>query len=77
MTALEINDDSFASFGFLIIDARLFVVTFNHNSFPHAYRQVNSVAHNLVRHVRHVSCLFVLLKDVPLHLTDVLLADYC
>ena len=57
MTTLESNDDSFASFGLLIIDARLFIVTFNHNSFSHACRQVNSVVHNLVRHVRHVSSL--------------------
>ena len=59
MTALESNDDSFASFGLLIINARLFIVTSNHNSFSHACRQVNSVAHNLVRHVRYVSCLSV------------------
>ena len=54
MTALESNDDSFTSFNLLIIDARLFIVTFNHNSFSHACRQVNFVAHNLARHVRHV-----------------------
>ena len=41
MTALESKNDSFASFGLLIIDARLFIVTFNHNSFSHACRQVN------------------------------------
>ena len=57
MTVLESNDDSFASFGLLIIGARLFIVTFNHNSFSHAYRQVNVVAYNLARHVRHVSSL--------------------
>ena len=56
MTTLESNDDSFASFGLLIIDARLFIVIFTHNSFSYACRQVNSVAHNLVRHVRHVTC---------------------
>ena len=59
MTTLESNDDLFASFGLLIIDAHLFIVTFNHNSFSHACRQVNSVAHNLVRHVRYVSSLSV------------------
>ena len=59
ITALESNDDSFASFGLLIINARLFIVTFNHNSFSHACRQVNSGAHNLVRHVRYVSSLSV------------------
>ena len=59
MTALESKNDSFASFGLLIIDARLFIVTFNHNSFSHACRQVNSGAHNLVRHVRYVSSLSV------------------
>ena len=57
MTALESNDDSFTSFNLLIIDARLFIVTFNHNSFSHASRQVNFVAHNLARHVKHVSSL--------------------
>ena len=57
MTALESNDDSFTSFNLLMIDARLFIVTFNHNSFSHACRQVNFVAHNLARHVRHVSSL--------------------
>ena len=57
MTALESNDDSFTSFNLLIIDARLFIVTFNHNSFSHACRQVNFVAHNQARHVRHVSSL--------------------
>ena len=57
MIALESNDDSFTSFNLLIIDARLFIVTFNHNSFSHACRQVNFVAHNLARHVRHVSSL--------------------
>ena len=59
MTTLESNDDSFASFSLLIIDARLLIVTFNHNSFSHACRQVNYVAHNLVRHVRYVSSLSV------------------
>ena len=59
MTALESNNDSFASFGLLIINARLFIVTFNHNSFSHACRQVNFVAHNLTRHARHVSSLSV------------------
>ena len=59
MTTLESNDDSFTSFNFLIIDARLFIVTFNHNSFSHACRQVNFVAHNLARHVRHVSSLSI------------------
>ena len=59
MTALESNDDSFTSFGLLIINAYLFIVTFNHNSFSQACRQVNSVAHNLVRHIRHVSSLSV------------------
>ena len=59
MTALESNDDSFTSFNLLIIDARLFIVTFNHNSFSHAYRQVSFVAHNLTRHARHVSSLSV------------------
>ena len=59
MTTLESNDDLFASFGLLIIDARLFIVTFNHNSFSYACRQVNFVAHNLVMHVRHVSSLSV------------------
>ena len=57
MIALESNDDSFTSFNLLIIDARLFIVTFNHNSFSHACRQVNFVAHNLARHVRHVNSL--------------------
>ena len=75
MIALESNDDSFASFGLLIINACLFIVTFNHNSFSHAYRQVNFVAYNLARHARHVNSLFVWMKDAPLHLTDVLLAD--
>ena len=59
MTALESNDDSFASFGLLIIDARLFIVAFNHNSFSYACRQVIFVAYNLARHVRHVSSLFM------------------
>ena len=59
ISTLESNDDLFASFGLLIIDARLFIVTFNHNSFSHACRQVNYVAPNLVRHVRYVSSLFV------------------
>ena len=59
MTALESNDDSFASFGLLIIDARLFIVAFNHNSFSHACRQVNFVAHNLARNARYVSSLSI------------------
>ena len=57
MTALESNDDSFTSFSLLIIDARLFMVAFNHNSFSHAFRQVNFVTHNPIRHARHVSSL--------------------
>ena len=75
MTALEGNDNSFASFGLLITYALLYTVTFNHISFSHTCRQGNSIAHNLARHARHVNSLFVWMKDAPLHLTDVLLAD--
>ena len=59
MTTLESSDDSFASFGLLIINVCLFIVPFNHNSFYRAGRQVNFVAHNLARLARYVNSLSV------------------
>ena len=35
--------------------------------FPHVRRQGNSVAHNLVRHARHITGFQVWMEDVPLH----------
>ena len=76
MTALEGNDNSFASFGLLITYALLYTVTFNHISFSHTCRQGNSIAHNLARHARHVNSLAVWMEDVTPHLNDILLVDY-
>ena len=76
MTALEGNDNSFASFGLLITYALLYTVTFNHISFSHICRKGNSIAHNLARHVRHVNSLAVWMEDVTPHLNDILLVDY-
>lgn len=57
-------------------ESLLYVSIFNNFSFFHIRRQSNSMAHNLVIHVKYISDLSVWMKDATPHLNNVLLADY-
>ena len=58
------------------IESLLYVSIFSNFSFSHIRRQGNSMAHNLVMHVKYISDLSMWMKDVTPHLNNVLLADY-
>ena len=47
---------NFASLGFLIKEANELANRLTHVKFQHVGREGNSVAHNLARHARHVTC---------------------
>ena len=47
---------NFASLGFLIKEANELANRLTHVKFQHVAREGNSVAHNLARHARHVTC---------------------
>ena len=68
-------EDSLSSFGHIISLAKSTLVTNECISFSHTYRSGNKVAHNLVRHARHVRGLTVWMVDAPPHLYSVLFAD--
>ena len=68
-------EDSLSSFGHIISLAKSTLVTNECISFSHTYKSGNKVAHNLVRHARHVRSLIVWMEDAPPHLYPVLFAD--
>ena len=70
------EDESFFSYGHLIAEAKLSMVSFYSFCVSHIHRQGNSVAHDLSRHARHVSCIMVWMEDFPPHNNFVLLADF-
>ena len=47
---------NFVPFGFLIKEANELANRLTHVKFQHVGREGNSVAHNLARHARHVTC---------------------
>ena len=61
------NSYSLASFGLLSQDVKCFANLFHCIRFSHVCREGNSVAHNLVRHARHVTGFQVWMEDIPLH----------
>ena len=67
INALNANSYSLASFGLLSQDVKCFANLFHCIRFSHVCREGNSVAHNLVRHARHVTGFQVWMEDVPLH----------
>ena len=73
--SLRSEESSFASFGHLIEDAKVISKSFVDLTISHVKRQGNSVAHNLVRHARHVSDLKVWMESVPPHLNVVIVSD--
>ena len=52
------EDESFVSYGHLISVAKVLTDAFSCVRFSHIQRQGNSIAHNLIRHARHVSNFF-------------------
>lgn len=73
--ALRANEDSLISFSHLIAEAKLISFSFCSIIFNHVCRQGNIIAHNLVRHTRHVSSFSVWMEDAPLQINNVLLAN--
>ena len=69
ITALRSKEESLSSFGHLIFSAKQSLDAFHSISFSHTRR--SGVAHDLTKHIRHVSGFPVWMEDVP-----VLLADY-
>ena len=67
-----LNEDShsLASFGIPIQDVKCFANLFHCIRFSHVRKEGNSVAHNLIRHARHVTVFQVWMKDVPSHTVD-------
>ena len=64
----KITMDVLTEHGHLIDEAKELAKDFTYIEFSHVLRQKNSVAHNIARHVRHVSEYLVWMKDVPPHL---------
>ena len=75
MNALKDDFSSLASFGLLILDAQMLAGLFNCISFLHVGRDGNSVAHNLDRHVHHVTCFSVKMEDIQFHTLATYQAD--
>ena len=71
--ALESNEESLATYGHMISAVRPAIDAFRNISFSHTRRQGNDITHNLAR---YVSSHLVWMEDVPLHVRDVLIADY-
>ena len=65
INALKDSSPLVASFGLLIQDFHLFAEHFHCISFSHICRNGNSIAHNLIRHARHVTSSLVWIEDVP------------
>ena len=57
--ALSSDDESFASYGHPIVEAKLFTNIFCFLSFFHIRRQCNSLVHDLIRYVSGLSILIV------------------
>ena len=75
MNALKNDFSSLVSFGLLILDAQMLVGLFNGTSFLHVGRDGNFVAHNLARHVHHVTGFSVKMEDIPFHTLATYQAD--
>ena len=60
----------------LINETQALAGLFPSYSVSHVCRKGNSLAHNFVRHARHVSGLAVWMEDVLPHLNNVLITDY-
>ncbi|KAL0014626.1 hypothetical protein SO802_001695 [Lithocarpus litseifolius] len=69
------DDDSFSSFGHILVAAKATTETSCCISFSHIRRLGNSVAHNLAKHARHVRGFSVWMEDIPPHLQAILSAD--
>jgi len=66
---------SFAPFGFLIKEAIDLANQLTNVKFQHVGQEGNSVAHNLVRHARHVTGFSILMEDVPSFCFEMYQAD--
>ena len=75
MAALRDPSPSLASYGLLVQDAQLMARLFTCISFQHVGRVGNNVAHNLVRHARHVTGFLVWIEDVPIQIFAAFQAD--
>ena len=75
MDALANENPCLTKYEHLIDEAKELTKDFTYIEFSHVLRQQNSVAHNLVRHARHVSEYSVWMKDVHPHLFSIIQAD--
>ena len=70
------NDTIFlSSNGLLIEDIRLNARFFNQLHYSHVKKEINKVAHNLALHALRISNFIVWMKNVPLPLLPVVLAN--
>ena len=70
------NDTIFlSSNGLLIEDIRFNARFFNQLHYSHVKKEINKVAHNLAQHTLCISNFVVWMKNVPLPLLPVVLAD--
>lgn len=76
INALKESSPSIASYGLLIWDISLFAEHFHCINFSHVCRDRNSVAHNLVRHARHVIDSLVCVQEIPPQVSTIYLADW-
>ena len=72
INSLQSTEASLSPFGHLLESAKSTLVTSKCIAFSHVRRTSNRVAHNLVRHARHIRNLSVWVEDVPPNLYDVL-----
>ena len=76
ISALRKKDDSSSSFGHLISSIKQILVYCNCISFSHTRRSGNSIAHSLAKFAKTIGGVLVWMEDVPLPISDVLLADF-
>ena len=67
ITSLTDQVSNLAPFGLLIKEAQDLALRLNHVKFQHIGRDGNSIAHNFVRHARHVIGFFVWMEDISSH----------
>ena len=71
------NEESLATFGHMISATRSTIDAFCNISFSPTHRQGNTIAHNLDRHIRHVSGGYLVwMDDVPPQLHNILQVDF-
>ncbi|XP_075633501.1 uncharacterized protein LOC142605960 [Castanea sativa] len=71
--ALSSENDSFFSYGHLIVEAKFYSAYFSSFQFSHIHRYGNTIAHKLAKHDNNFQ---VLMENVPQHINSVFLTDF-